>query len=194
VLGVIAGAITTALIGGIAWAAIPNAAGVVQGCYDSGGNVKVVNALPCPKGSTPFTFMGTTATASNADKLDGLDSTAFLGATATATDSDKLDGMDSSAFLTGESIDVEMVSDEPEFDCCYDDLDVIVTCPEGTRVVGGGYFVRGDDPLDGPEDVDVYFNGPRADNKWQVKAEGTLAGTHFLDVRAMCLRVETVTE
>ena len=27
---------------------------MIQGCYDSGGNVKVVNALPCPKGYMPL--------------------------------------------------------------------------------------------------------------------------------------------
>jgi hypothetical protein len=98
-IGVIAGVIVAALAGGIAWAAIPGANGVVQGCYDSGGNVKVVNALPCPKNHTPFSFMGTTAKAADSDKLDGLDSTAFLGATAKAADSDKLDGIDSTGFV-----------------------------------------------------------------------------------------------
>ena len=42
-----------AVAGGVAWATIGDG-GVVQGCYDSGGNVKVVAALPCPKGYTPF--------------------------------------------------------------------------------------------------------------------------------------------
>jgi hypothetical protein len=46
----------TALAGGIAWAAIPGDGGVIQGCYDSGGNVKVVAALPCPKGYTPLAW------------------------------------------------------------------------------------------------------------------------------------------
>jgi hypothetical protein len=53
-LAALAGALVTgALAGGIAWAAIGDG-GVIQGCYDSGGNVKVVAALPCPKGYTPF--------------------------------------------------------------------------------------------------------------------------------------------
>jgi len=39
---------------GIAYAAggIPGSDGTIQGCYDSGGNLKVVAALPCPKGYT----------------------------------------------------------------------------------------------------------------------------------------------
>jgi hypothetical protein len=40
--------------GSVAWAGIPGTSGVIQGCYDSGGNVKVVEALPCPRNYTPF--------------------------------------------------------------------------------------------------------------------------------------------
>ena len=53
-LGAIAAAVVAAMAGGIAWAAIPGPGGVIQGCYDNGGNVKVVDALPCPKGSKPL--------------------------------------------------------------------------------------------------------------------------------------------
>ncbi len=53
-VGVLAGALATALVGGIAWAAIPGPGGVIQGCYDNGGNLKVVDALPCPKNWTPL--------------------------------------------------------------------------------------------------------------------------------------------
>lgn len=47
-------AAAAAVAGGVAWATIPDSSGVIQGCYDSGGNVKVVAALPCPRGYTPF--------------------------------------------------------------------------------------------------------------------------------------------
>jgi hypothetical protein len=56
-----AGAMTaTVLAGGVALAAIPGDGGLIQGCYDSGGNVKVVAALPCPKGyaSLPWNQKG----------------------------------------------------------------------------------------------------------------------------------------
>jgi hypothetical protein len=42
----------SALAWGVAWAAIPDSDGVIQGCYNSGGNIKVVSELPCPKGYT----------------------------------------------------------------------------------------------------------------------------------------------
>jgi hypothetical protein len=45
-----------AIAGGVAWASIPGNGGVIQGCYDSGGNVKVVPALPCPRGYTAFAW------------------------------------------------------------------------------------------------------------------------------------------
>jgi len=44
-------------------------------------------------------FLGAASKAADADKLDGMDSTAFLGATAKATDADRVDGKDSTAFL-----------------------------------------------------------------------------------------------
>ena len=47
-------AVVMVLAGSVAWAAIPGPSGVIQGCYDSGGNVKVVEALPCPRNYTPF--------------------------------------------------------------------------------------------------------------------------------------------
>lgn len=45
-----------AVVGGVAWAAIPGPGGVIQGCYDGGGNLKVVEQLPCPKGSKPIAW------------------------------------------------------------------------------------------------------------------------------------------
>lgn len=39
---------------GIAYAAIPGANGVIQGCYDDRGDLRVVEALPCPKHHTPL--------------------------------------------------------------------------------------------------------------------------------------------
>ena len=44
-----AGALLVA--GGVAYATIGDGV-VIQGCYDSGGNLKVVAAPPCPKGYT----------------------------------------------------------------------------------------------------------------------------------------------
>ena len=45
----------TVLAGGIAWGAIGDG-GLIQGCYDSGGNLKIVAALPCPKGYTQLAW------------------------------------------------------------------------------------------------------------------------------------------
>lgn len=43
-------AVCIVLAGSVAWAAIPaTPGGAIQGCYDSGGNVKVVESLPCPR-------------------------------------------------------------------------------------------------------------------------------------------------
>jgi hypothetical protein len=56
-----AAGLAAAAVGGFAWAAIPGDGGLIQGCYDSGGNVKVVAALPCPKGYTPLAWNQTGA-------------------------------------------------------------------------------------------------------------------------------------
>jgi hypothetical protein len=46
-----------AVVGGVAWAGIPGGDGVIHGCYDSGGNLKVVDgASACPRGYTPLTW------------------------------------------------------------------------------------------------------------------------------------------
>jgi hypothetical protein len=42
----------TVVAGSVAWAAIPGPGGVIHGCYDKNGDLKVVEALPCPKGYT----------------------------------------------------------------------------------------------------------------------------------------------
>ena len=61
----LAGALVDAAVaGGVVWAAIPDSNGVIQGCYDSGGNLKVVSALPCPKSYAPLP-MGRGGTASS---------------------------------------------------------------------------------------------------------------------------------
>jgi Collagen triple helix repeat (20 copies) len=46
---------------GVAYAtgAIPGANGTIQGCYDSGGNLKVVASLPCPHGYTALAWSQT---------------------------------------------------------------------------------------------------------------------------------------
>jgi Collagen triple helix repeat (20 copies) len=51
----VGGVVTTVLVSGVAWAAIGDG-GLIQGCYDSGGNLKVVGGLPCPKGYTPLAW------------------------------------------------------------------------------------------------------------------------------------------
>jgi hypothetical protein len=67
---------------GIAYGAIPGAGAVIQGCYDSGGNLKVVNALPCPKSYTALAWnqqgvkgdTGATG-ATGEDGINGVDGT-----------------------------------------------------------------------------------------------------------------------
>jgi hypothetical protein len=96
----VGGALALLLSGGMAWAAtIPGDAGVIQACADSGGNVKVVPALPCPKGYTALGPIYTKAGADAAFLTQATADSAYLGRNETAADSDKLDGKDSSDFM-----------------------------------------------------------------------------------------------
>jgi hypothetical protein len=64
------GAIALVLTVGVAWAAIPGDGGVIQGCHDNGGNLKVVLALPCPKGYVPLAWNQTGQQGPKGDKGD----------------------------------------------------------------------------------------------------------------------------
>lgn len=116
-------AVALVATGGLAYAAIPDAGGVIHTCYTkSSGAWRVIDSdagQSCKSNEAAVDiygkagadarfldqleadalYLGKTAKASDSDKLDGQDSSAFLGATAKASDSDKLDGKDSADFL-----------------------------------------------------------------------------------------------
>lgn len=54
----VAGALVAA-IAGVAWGAIPGEDGVIRSCFNSGGNIKVVETHPCPSGWTPLAWSQT---------------------------------------------------------------------------------------------------------------------------------------
>ena len=109
-------AVALVATGGIAYASIPDAGGVIHSCYTkSSGAWRVIDTaagktckateLPLDvysKSGADSLFLGKTQKASDSDKLDGLDATAFLGAAATAANSDKLDGLDSNGYVRGD--------------------------------------------------------------------------------------------
>jgi hypothetical protein len=99
--------------GGLAYAAIPDAGGVIHSCYTkSSGAWRVIDTAlgqSCKaneaaldlysKGGADLAFLAKTGKAADSELLDGQDSSAFLGSNAKAADSDKLDGKDSTDFL-----------------------------------------------------------------------------------------------
>lgn len=108
-------ALAVVVTGGVAYAAIPDAGGVIHSCYTkSSGAWRVIdneagqtckgNEAPLglySKGAADLTFLAKTGQAADADKLDGQDSSAFLGATATAADSELLGGRGPSKYVIG---------------------------------------------------------------------------------------------
>ena len=89
-----------------------NAGKALQVTQQSTGTGATALGLNVPAGKAPFTVnSGTKVVNLNADKLDGLDSTAFLRTTGKAADSELLDGLDSTAFLsaTGKAADADLL-------------------------------------------------------------------------------------
>jgi hypothetical protein len=120
-VAILAGALVAT--GGLAYAAVPDAGGVIHSCYTkSSGAWRVIDtatgqacksneaaldlyskggadALFLDQAEANGLYLGKTEKAADSDKLDGQDSSAFLGAGAKAADSDKFDGKDSAEFL-----------------------------------------------------------------------------------------------
>ncbi len=110
-VAILAGALVAT--GGLAYAVIPDAGGVIHTCYTkSSGAWRVIDTglgQTCKsneaaldlysKGGAELAFLAKTGKAADSELLDGQDSSAFLGSNAKAADSDKLDGKDSADFL-----------------------------------------------------------------------------------------------
>ncbi len=150
----IAAVVLTAVVtGGIAYAAIPDAGGVIHSCYTkSSGAWRVIDTgagQTCKsneaaldlysKGAADLafldkpeadaTYLGKTAKAADSDKLDGLDSSAFLGSNATAADSEKLGGFPARVYVIGHGVLLHDGADVPNggafgFSCCSDEGDL----------------------------------------------------------------------
>jgi hypothetical protein len=89
---------------GAAVAAIPGSEGTISACYKpANGNLRVIDAgagEQCKQQERLLTWHdGISGKVTDADLLDGIDSTGFLRVSGKAVDSDKLDGIDSSSLV-----------------------------------------------------------------------------------------------
>ncbi len=120
--------------------------GVIQGCYDSGGNVKVVAALPCPKGFTALSWnqtgptgpMGATGATGATGAAGPTGATGVTGA-AGATGATGVTGATGPAGGLS-NVQVVHATATPATDGF---ATAIVDCPAGTTLVGGGADVLG---------------------------------------------------
>ncbi|HXY17678.1 MAG TPA: hypothetical protein VEH79_05890 [Gaiellaceae bacterium] len=114
---------------GITYAAgrIPGANGVIQGCYDSGGNLKVVASLPCPKRYTPLAWnqLGPPA--------EGSASAFFANVAPDGTVVDSSPGVTAARIGTG---DYQLTFPRPIAHCA-------ATLSTGTNANGGNHNVNG---------------------------------------------------
>jgi len=126
-IGAVVGALATMLLGGIAWAAIPSTpGGVIQGCYDAGGNVKVVEALPCPSKYTPFQW--------NQQGPAGTNGTNGTDGTNGTNGTNGQDGTHGQNGVSGyEVIESTIIDFPPGANSMRG-----VTCPLGKKAIGGG--------------------------------------------------------
>jgi hypothetical protein len=113
-------------------------------------------------------FVNVGEKASDADKLDGKDSTEFLGSTAKAADADKVDGLDSTqlsvfgwARVLGELVSLNT----GEFGTS------VATCPAGTKILGGGHVT-----IDGVHNIEVFRSWPDSDTTWNATGEHVAGG------------------
>ncbi|HEX2427472.1 MAG TPA: hypothetical protein VHI53_06060 [Gaiellaceae bacterium] len=140
-------AVALVATGGLAYAAIPDAGGVIHTCYTkSSGAWRVIDTdagQACKSNEAALAlysksaadlafldkpeadglYLGKTVKAADSDKLDGKDSSDFLGATATAADSSKLGGFPSQAYVLGGGVlmdEIRSIADNGsfEFGCC----------------------------------------------------------------------------
>ena len=84
-----------------------------------------------PRADARYVNVGETAT--NADLLDGLNSTAFYAAGGKVADSEKLDNLDSSAFMR---VDTYRITDDS---AGSGETEHEAACNAGDRLVSGGY-------------------------------------------------------
>jgi hypothetical protein len=154
-------AVAFVVTGGLAYAAIPDAGGVIHSCYTkSSGAWRVIDTglgQTCKaneaavdvysKGGADLAFLAKSGKAADSDKLDGLDSAAFLGAGAKAADSDRLDGQDSTAFLgsAAKAVDSDKLDgkDSTEFlgaSATATDSAKLGGFPANRYVFGGGFL------------------------------------------------------
>jgi hypothetical protein len=112
------------------WATV-GSGGVIQGCYDSGGNLKVVSALPCPKGYTPLQWNQQGPPGTNGTNgTDGVSGYEIVTNTFTNTSGTGAHGVGS------------------------------VFCPAGKKALGGGAIITQEIPNVGDaEDLDGAVDG-----------------------------------
>ena len=191
-IGAVVGALATMLLGGIAWAAIPNTpGGVIQGCYDSGGNVKVIEALPCPPKYTPFQWNqqgpsgtngtnGTSVTSASepagANCTDG--GSKFTASNGVTYACNGAAGLPGSGSLAGYE---QAVVTGPALSPGSHEA-VAAACPAGKKVLGGGWGPT----AGGVRDWQIFQSAPNGDTVWLVDAKNIADVDGSIKVYAVC--------
>lgn len=126
--------------GAAAWAMVaPTSSGPIDGCYNTNrGTVRLLVAAgdTCDGRETAISFLGALAKAVDADKLDGLDSSAFYRSGSTVANALALRGHAPSAFLgtTIYAVTKGVAGGLPD-----SAVTATVACLPGDRALAGGF-------------------------------------------------------
>jgi hypothetical protein len=181
--GVAAAVVVVAAIavGGIAYASIPDANGVIHGCYrKTTGELIVIDSggKGCEEGWKPLNWSQTGPTG-----LTGL--TGPTGATGATGPT----GATGQAGVSGWELVSVVVSDVPSDDLVlFSDLIHPLACPSGKKVLGGGVTPS----LSTAQGPRLEYSGPSADGtRWEARLLNSTAFTMDVTGWAICASVGT---
>ena len=170
-------------VGGVAaYAAIPDSSGVIHGCYDNGGNVKVIDTAvttSCPKGYTPLNWsqtgpqgpQGATGPAGPAGPTGPAGPAGAKGDTG--------DTGPAGPVVTGPAVG-QTYSLGGLTEHIFD-----AVCPSGDVVISGGWSSGGSMSLNGEGPGNQVSNDPA--NSWAVDLYNNSVLTGYLQVYAICV-------
>ena len=192
-------------VGGVAaYAAIPDSSGVIHGCYDNGGNVKVIDTAvttSCPKGYTPLNWSqtgpqgpqgatgpagpaGPTGPAGPAGAKGDTGDTGPAGPAGPAGPQGPQGPAGPSGFSGYQVVTGPAVGQTYSLGGLTEHIFDAV-CPSGDVVISGGWSSGGSMSLNGEGPGNQVSNDPA--NSWAVDLYNNSVLTGYLQVYAICV-------
>lgn len=214
-LGVVAGVIAAAVIGGISWAAVGDGP-VVTACAkgDVWRAVSTINPaesckaqetrlqmyskagadaefLSPAEAAASFTYTGGTGINLSGSNAFSIAPAYQVKNTPDCASGEFVTGFDDDGDVECASAAVQLQSrivfgGSHEFDEPFENATVFASCNSGETLTGGGYNVFEGGVFATEEDVDVYKNHPFDADTWRVAGEGSFTGGEVIQAYAVC--------